>query len=148
MNVIEPLRKIRGDLHSRHPRGQNSELRVLGISQTIRQVCTFHEVVDEENVLAGDRSAEELDDATVVAAAYDGEKMFQLGRLDLAAELALENDGVFAAKGAAPAAGGGRSGVVLGEEVVGSGAELGVVVDVGVLGEGNAEAGERGAARD
>jgi hypothetical protein len=44
-------------------------------------------------------------------------------------------------------AGGGGGGVGSGEEVVGGGAELGVVVDVGVHGERLAKAGKGGAAR-
>lgn len=148
MNVIEAVRQIRGDLHSGHPRGEHRVVGVPGVPQTGREVCAFNEVVDEENVVAGDGGAEELDEAEVVTTADNGKALPELGHLDLAAELALENDGVFAPESAAPGAGGGGGGVGSGEEVVGGGAKLGVVVDVGVLGERVAEAGERVAAGD
>ena len=142
MNVVEAVRQIRGDLHSGHPRGEHREVWVLGVPQTGREVCAINEVVDEENVVAGDGSAEELDEAEVVATADNGKALLELGHLDLAAELALENDSVFAPESAAPGAGGGGGGVGSSEEVVGGGAKLGVVVDVGVLGERLAEAGK------
>jgi hypothetical protein len=90
-------------------------------------------------VVAGDGSAEEFDDAHVVATANDGEALSELLRLDFAAEFSLENDGVFASESAAPGACGGGGSVGFGEEVVGGGAKLGEGVDVGVLREGVTE---------
>lgn len=55
------------------------------------------------------------------------------------AELTLENDGLGVAEVAAPACVGG---VALGKETVSGGADLGDVIDVGVLREREAEAGE------
>lgn len=87
-------------------------------------------------MIAGDGCAEELDDAAVVAATDDGEALFELVGLELAAELALEDDDVSAAEGAAPGRCGGGGGVAFGEEVVGGGGDFGEGVDVRVFGEG------------
>lgn len=95
-------------------------------------------------MVAGDGSAEEFDDAHVVAPADDGESLPELGGLDFAAELALENDDALGPESATPGAGGGGGGVGLGEEVVGGGAELGEGVDVGILGERVTEFGDCG----
>lgn len=145
VNVIEAVRQIRGDLHSGNPGGEHGETPVPGISQTVGEVGAVDEVVDEKNVDAGDGSAEELNYAAVVASANNGKELSEVGHVDAAAELALENEDVFATESAAPGAGGGGGGVGLGEEVVGGRAEFRVVIDVGVLGEGVAEAGEGGA---
>jgi hypothetical protein len=90
---------------------------ILPLHSTPR-VCTINEVVDEEHVVAGDGSTEELDKAEVVATADNGDALLELGHLDLAAELALENDSVFAPNSAAPGAGGGGGGVGSGELLV------------------------------
>lgn len=144
VNVIESVREIRGDLHSRHPRGENSEARVVLVAETIGEAGAVDEVVDEVDVVAGDRGAEEFDDADVVAAADDREELLELIRLEFAAELALEDNDFGSAESAAPAGGGG--GVALGEEVVGGGADFREIVYVRVFWERVAEGGERGAA--
>jgi hypothetical protein len=79
---------------------------ILPLHSTPR-VCAINEVVDEENVAAGDGSAEELDEVEVVATANNNKVLLEQGHLDLAAELALENDSVFAPESATPGAGGG-----------------------------------------
>jgi hypothetical protein len=95
-------------LHSGHPRVQHREVGVIGISQTIGEVCTVYEVVEEVNVVARHGSAKEFDDAVVVAAVCNRKKaLFELPHPHFAAELALENDGVFALESAAPEASGG-----------------------------------------
>jgi len=144
VNVIECVREIRGHLHARHPRGENSEARVVLVAETIGEAGAGDEVVDEVDVVAGDGGAEEFHDADVVAAADDREELLELIRLESAAELALEDNDVGSAESAAPAGGGG--GVALGEEVVGGGADFGEIVDVRVFWERVAEVGERGAA--
>lgn len=147
MNVIEAVSQICSDLHSGYPRVEHREVRVFGVPQTVGEVSAFDEVVDEVNVVAGDRSAEEFDDAHVVAPADDGEPLPELRGLDFAAELALENDDALGPESAAPGAGGGGGGVGFGEEVVGGGAELGEGVDVGILGERLTEFGDCGSGR-
>lgn len=146
VNVIEAVSEIRGDLHSGHPRGEDGEVRVVLAAEAVGEAGSVDEVVDEVDVVAGDRGAEEFDDADVVAAADDGEEVLELRGLELAAELALEDNDVGAAERAAPAGRGG--GVALGEEVVGGGADFGEFVDVRVLRERVAEGGEGGAAGD
>jgi len=144
VNVIECVSEIRGDLHSRHPRGENGEARVVLVAETIGEAGAVDEVVDEVDVIAGDGGAKEFDDADVVAATDDGEQLLELIGLEFADELALEDNDVCSAESAAPAGGGG--GVSLGEEVVGGGADFGEVVDVRVFWERVAERGEGGAA--
>lgn len=78
MNVIEAVCEICGNLHSRDPIGENREMDVLRVSQTIGEIRAVDEFVDEVDVVAGDGSAEELDDADVVAAANDGEAFSEL----------------------------------------------------------------------
>ncbi|KAK9991799.1 hypothetical protein SO802_026784 [Lithocarpus litseifolius] len=90
------------DLLSGNPRVEHREVRVFGIPQTVCEVSAFDEVVDEVNVVAGDRSTEEFDDAHVVAPADDGELLPELRGLDFAAELALENDEAHFCYGSSP----------------------------------------------
>ncbi len=68
-------------------------------------------------------SADESDDAAVVAPAYNRNALSELGHLDFAAERALENDGAFALESAAPGAGGGGGSVIFSKEVVGGRAD-------------------------
>jgi hypothetical protein len=121
-----------------------------GVLQTDREVCAINEAVEGDNVVIEDGSAEELDVDEVVATADNSKALHELEHLDLAVELALKNDDIFALKSAAPGVSGGGGGVGVGssEEVVGGRAELEVIVDVGFLGERVAKAGEGGAARD
>jgi len=145
VNVIEAVSEICGDLHSRHPRGEDGEVHVVFVAEAVGEGgAVVDEVVDEVDVVAGDGGAEELDDADVVAAADDGEELLELWSLELAAELALEDNDIGAAEGAAPARGGG--GVAFGEEVVGGGTDFGEVIDVRVFGESVTEGGEGGEA--
>lgn len=125
--------------------GEDSEIGVPGVPQTFRQAGTGHKIVSQVDVIGGrgEGGPEQLDDAGVVAAVENGEPVPELARLDRAAEFALEDDHVLVSEGATP---GGGVGVGLGEEVVGGGADLGEAVEVGVFGEGLAEAGERGSA--
>jgi hypothetical protein len=44
-------------------------------------VCAINKVVDEENVVAGDGSAEELDEAEVLATTDNGKALLELGHL-------------------------------------------------------------------
>lgn len=146
VNIIESLREVGGDLHSGGPRGQHCEIGVVFVSQTGGEARAVNEFVDQEDVVAGDGGAEELDDGGVVATAEHGESLLQFWGFEFAAELALENDDVFAAEVAAPGRGGRGGAEALGEEVVGGGADFGEVVEVWVFGEGESEAGERGLA--
>lgn len=65
--------------------------------------------------------------------------MLEVGEGDGEAGLALENDGVFAAEGAAPGGGCGGGGEAAGEEVGSGRADFRHVVDDGVFGEGRFE---------
>ena len=145
VNVIEAVSEIRGDLYSRHPRGENGEVRVVFVAEAVGEGgAVADEVVDKVDVVTGDGGTKEFDDADVVAAADDGEELLELVGLEFAAKLALEDNDVGATEGAAPARGGG--GVAFGEEVVGGGTDFGEVVDVGVFGERVAEGGDGGEA--
>lgn len=98
-------------------------------------------VVDEVKVVGGDGGAEEACEADVVALADLEEEAVELRRLDPAADLAVDDDGVGGGgKRAAPGVGGDAGGA----EVVGGGGEVGEGVDGGVLGEGAAGGGEGG----
>jgi hypothetical protein len=44
-------------------------------------VCAINKVVDEENVVAGDGSAEELDEAEVLATTDNSKALLELGHL-------------------------------------------------------------------
>lgn len=73
-----------------------------------------------------------------------GEAVLEVGERDGEAGLALENDYVFAAEGAAPGGGCGGGGEAAGEEVGGGGADFRHVVDDGVFREGRFEGLEGG----
>ena len=141
MDVIKPVSQVRRDLHSRDPIRQNREIRVSRVSETIREASAFDVIVDEVNVVSRNRSPEELDQAPMVTFANHRQQFTNLRGLDRAAELALEDDRVFAADGAAPSGGGG--GKPLGLKVAGGGAYFGEVVDVGVLRQGLLDARKR-----
>ena len=68
-------------------------------------------------------SAKEFDDAAVMAPACNRKALCELEHPHFVAELALENDGVFASESAAPGASGGGGSVSFGKEVVGGGAD-------------------------
>jgi hypothetical protein len=53
---------------------------ILPLHSTPR-IYAINEVVDEENVVVGDGSAKELDEAEVVATADNGKTLLELGHL-------------------------------------------------------------------
>lgn len=67
VDVIEAVRKVRGDLHAREPGGEDREIRVIRIPETTSEVRTFNEFVHEVNVIPRQRRAKEPDYAAVVA---------------------------------------------------------------------------------
>lgn len=148
MNVIKRLGEIRSNLHSGNPTGQDREVQVLLISQTIGEISSIHEVVHEVNVVARDASANKLDYADVVATADHREAFSELIQLEFATELALENNDVSASESTSPRGSGGGGGITLGEEIVGGGANFREVIDVGVFREAISKTRERVSAGD
>lgn len=71
MDVIEAVSQVRRDLHSRHPIRQNREIRVSRVSETVRETGAFNVIVNEVNMVSGNRSSEELDQASMVAFTND-----------------------------------------------------------------------------
>lgn len=121
VDVIEAVREVGGDLQAREPCGQDGVARVVWVAEALGEAGSGDELVDEVDVAPGEGRAEELDEAAVVAPRDEGEAVLELREVDRAAGLALENDGVFAADGAAPRGGGGGGGDAVGEEIVGGG---------------------------
>lgn len=145
VDVIEAVSEIGGDMHPRGPGGEISEARVPAIAEAIGEAGAGDELVDEVNVVAGDGSAEEFDEAAVVATADEGEAVTELREVHVAAKLALENDDVAVANGTAPR----RGGEAVTGEVGGCFGDLRERVDVRVFRESVLfEAGKRGVAGD
>ncbi|KOM49395.1 hypothetical protein LR48_Vigan08g022200 [Vigna angularis] len=120
VNVIECVSEIRGDLHSRHPCGENGEARVVPVAETIGEVGAVDEVIDEVDVVTKDESVEEFDDANVVAAVDDEDQLLELIRLEFADELALEENVMERGEGGAADNGGVGGETILGGTAVGS----------------------------
>lgn len=102
VDVVEAVSEVRRDLHPRQPRGQNGEARVSRVSQALSEIHAVDELVREVDVIPGERRADQLDQARVVAPADRGESAGNLRRVNLATELSLEDDGVRAAERASP----------------------------------------------
>lgn len=73
VHVIKRVSEIRRNLHSRHPGRKHGEVRVPRVAEAIGEVTTGDEVVNEVDMVTGDRRAEKLHDVNMVAAADDGE---------------------------------------------------------------------------
>lgn len=78
VDVIEAVSEIGSDLHPRNPSGEIGEARVQRVSQAISEINTANEFIDEVNVVTGDGSAEEFNQAAMVAPADNGEAISEL----------------------------------------------------------------------
>lgn len=125
VDVLERLSDVGGDLDSRDPGGEDGEVGVSRVPEAVGEVGTGGVDVDEVEVLAGDSGAKQPDEADVVAPADLEEETVELRLVDSEAEFAADDDSVgssgVAGEGAAP----GGGGEAVGEEVVGSGGDVG-----------------------
>ncbi|CAB4270513.1 unnamed protein product [Prunus armeniaca] len=111
VHVIEAISEVGGDLRAGEPRGQNGEVGVVRVAEAVGKVGAGDVFVDEVDVVTGEGGTEELDEAGVVGFGDLGEVVVEVGVGEGEGEavLALENDDVLAAKGAAEGGGGGAT---------------------------------------
>lgn len=108
MDVLEALREVGSDLYAGDPGGQRGKVRVPRVVKAVGEGRALDELVDKVDPIGREGSAEDADEAPVMAPADGGEPGWKLAWISV--ERALEDDGVAASEGAAPGGGCGGDG--------------------------------------
>lgn len=102
MHVLKTVSNVRSNPHPGYPRSENREIGVQFVPETIAEVRTFHEVVDQVDVLTLDGCSKEFDYAAVMTPAYQGQLFGQTSHVNGAPELPLEDRNLFSVEGGVP----------------------------------------------